>query len=223
MTLLSLTRRLVSVLFALLALPVSAQDILGVEGTWEMTEADAVPNDDLLVFSRMTFTGDRLRVTSVYLDPDDGGLTARNTNDRYIESAGQIVVRALGSAAVLDVGRTLDGLVVRDLETGVTLRLREADPDGAFDPALVGSWAGASESHQWTFRFDADGKAAATRDGERHDRDEDYLVAGAYLLIDEDAYHFFVTRDRLMLARDGETIDLTRAEARAAAPATLAD
>lgn len=223
MTFPRLTRHLVPALFSLLALPTSAQDILGVIGTWEMVSADDVPNDDLLVFSRMTFTGDRLHTTAVYLDADDGELTARNTDDRYIESAGQLIVQAPGSATVLDVGRTPEGLTVRDVMTGVTLRMRASDLAAALDPALVGSWAGDSADHAWTFRFEPDGRSFVRRSGQSRDHVEPYTVAGAYLLIDEDAYHFTVSGDRLTLDRENETITLTRSGVRPEASAPLED
>lgn len=194
----------------LMALPAASQDALGVVGTWELTRADDVPGDDILVFARMTFTDSRLRTTTVYLDPDDGELSANISDDSYLVSAGQLIVRAPGSTTVLDAGRTLDGLVVRDIETGVSLTMRPADPADALDPALVGSWAGDGGDHTWTFRFDPDGTSYVRRDDQDRDSLEPYTVAGAYLLIDRDAYRFTFAGSRLILTRENETIDLAR-------------
>lgn len=226
MTLLRHASRSVPVLFTLLAglLPASAQDILGVDGTWEMIGADNAQVDEYtLVFYRATFAGDRLRTTSIYLDGDDGELTARTTEASFFESAGQLIVRDAGRSTVLDVGRTLDGLVIRDTQTDITLRLRAADPAAALDPALVGSWTGAGDGHTWAFHFTDDGQAFVRRDGADRDDARRYTVASAYLIVGDDAYSFNVLGDRLTLYRQDQAIDLTRAEARPEASAPLAN
>ncbi|HEX8299651.1 MAG TPA: hypothetical protein VF594_10875, partial [Rubricoccaceae bacterium] len=129
---------------------------------------------------------------------------------------GQLLVRAPGSTTVLDVSRTIDdlgteALVVQDLRSGVRLTLHPADPSAALDPALVGSWTGADRQNTWAFRFEPDGRAFVRRGDQDEDHEEPYTVAGPYLLIDQDAYHFTFAADRLMLTVEGETIELTRA------------
>lgn len=193
----------------LLGSPVGAQDAFGVIGTWEMTGIENAPVAETVVFARMTFTGDRLVTTAVYLDEDDGELSARITDDGYVESAGQLVVRAPGSVTVLEVGRTLDGLVVRDLRTEVSLMLRAANPADALDPDLVGSWAGSGGGHTWQFRFELDGRSFVRRDAD-DETEEPYTVAGAYLLVDRDAYRYTFAGGRLILSREDETLDLAR-------------
>ena len=202
-------RAAVAVAAFLLGGPATAQDAFGIVGTWEMTGVENVPVSETLVFARMTFTGDRLITTAVYLDEDDGELSARITDDGYVESAGQLVVRAPGSVTVLEVGRTLDGLVVRDLRTEVSLTLRSVDPDAALDPALVGLWAGAGGGHTWQFRFEPDGRSFVRRDAD-DETEEPYTVAGAYLLVDRDAYRYTFAGGRLILSREDETLDLAR-------------
>ena len=207
--------RLAVVLLAALSLPAMAQDVAG---TWEMTEAQDVPVADDLVFTRMTFTGDRLLTTAVFLDPDDGELSARVTDDRYRQSDGQLVVQAVGSTTVLDVAREVDRLTVRDLETGVVLTLRPADLSDALDPAFVGVWAGTGGGHGWRFRFEPDGQAFVRRDDQDSDHDEPYTVAGPYHLVDQDVYRFTFGPDRLTLDGDEETIELFRVGATADVP-----
>ncbi len=198
---------LAAALLLLLSGPATAQGALGEVGTWEMTTVENSPGDDVVVFTRMTFTGDRLVTTTVTLDPDDGELSALITDDAYIEANGQLIVRAPGSTTVLAVARDAAGLVVRDLRSGVILTLRPADPGEALDPALVGTWSGAGGGHAWRLRFEPDGRSFVSRDG-GDDSEEPYTVAGAYLLIDEDAYRFTFAGDRLMLDRENETLEL---------------
>ena len=216
-----------AVLLAFAAAPVAAQDVaqsagttaptlIGEVGTWELAAAENTPGDDILVFARMTFTGRDLITTAVYLDPDDAELSARITTDSYTTANGQLLVRAPGSTTVLDVSRATDGLgaealVVQDLRTGVRLTLHPADLAGALDPALVGTWAGRDRTHTWSFRFEPDGRAFVRRDDQDSDHEEPYTVAGPYLLVDEDAYHFTFSADRLMLTGEGDTIELSRA------------
>lgn len=189
---------------------------LGEIGTWELAAAEDTPGDDILVFTRMIFDGTRLKTTSIYLDADDAELSARVSNDAYAQANGQLLVRANGSTTVLDVSRGLDAvgadeLVVRDVLSGVTLRLRPADAADALDPRLFGTWAGQGEGHGWTFRFEPDGMSYVRRDDQGRDHLEPYTVAGPYLLVDEDTYLFSFSGDRLILSRDGLTTDLTRA------------
>ncbi len=189
---------------------------LGEAGTWELASAEDTPGDDILVFTRMTFDGARLKTTSIYLDADDAELSARVSDDAYAQANGQLLVRANGSTTVLDVSRGIDAvgaeeLVVRDILSGVTLRLRPADAADALDPRLVGTWAGQGEGHGWTFRFEPDGTSYVRRDDQGSDHLEPYTVAGPYLLVDEDTYLFTFSADRLILSRDGLTTDLSRA------------
>lgn len=200
--------RLAALLFAGLSLPATAQSVAG---TWEMTTADNPPVAEEVVFTRMTFTDDRLLTTAVFLDPDDGELSARITDDRYRHSDGQLIVQAVGSTTVLDVARDADGLTVRDLETGIVLTMRPASASDALDPALVGTWEGAGGGHSWRFRFDPDGGALVRRDDD-DETEEPYTVAGPYLLVDEDVYRFTFAAGGLILEREDETLELFRAE-----------
>lgn len=214
--------RLVAV-FALVApLSAASQGILGIEGSWELAETVDIPAEGVLVFSRFTFTGSHLLTTAVTIDPDSGHLRGRTTDDRYIESDGQVIVRAFGNTTVLDVGRTPDGLVVRDTRTDVTLRFRPASPDAGFDPELIGAWAtDAIEDDAWAIRFDAAGRAMLTRDGE--EKDVMYDVAGPYLLIDKDPYRFTFVGDGLELEHGSDLIRLARSDARQTAAPTLTE
>ncbi len=189
---------------------------LGELGTWELAAAEDTPGDDILVFTRMTFDGTRLKTTSIYLDADDAELSARVSDDAYAQANGQLLVRANGSTTVLDVSREIDAvgadrLVVRDILSGVTLRLQPADLADALDPRLVGTWAGQGEGHAWTFRFEPDGMSYVRRDDQGRDHLEPYTVAGPYLLVDEDAYLFTFSSEQLILSRDGQTTTLSRA------------
>ena len=189
--------------------------VIGEVGTWELIEAEGTPGGDTPVFVRMTFTGRSLKTVTVFLDPDDGELSARVTEDSYITSNGQLVVRATGSTTVLDVSRDTDDvgagvLVVRDLRVGTRLRLHPADPAAALDPALVGAWAGQDRTNAWTFRFEPDGLAFVRRSGQDRDHEEPYTVAGPYLLVDQDVYRFTFASSRLILSDDVDTIELSR-------------
>ncbi len=195
----------------------STPSVIGEVGTWELIEAEDTPGGDTPIFVRMTFTGRSLKTVTVFLDPDDGELSARVTSDSYITSNGQLVVRATGSTTVLDVSRDTDDvgadvLVVRDLRVGTRLRLRlhPADPAGALDPALVGAWAGQDQTHSWTFRFEPDGRSFVRRSGQDRDHEEPYTVAGPYLLVDQDVYRFTFASNRLILSDDVDTIELSR-------------
>lgn len=216
-----------AVLLALLAArPASAQDVLGIVGTWEATATENTPGTEEVVFTRMTFTGDRMVTTAVFLDPDDGELSARITDDSYIVSDGQLIVRATGSTTVLDAARDPAGLVVRDTRSGTVVTLRASDPAEALDPALVGTWAGAGGGHTWRFQFDAAGGAVVRRDSDDA-TEEPYTVAGPYLLVDRDAYRFTFSGGRLILDREDESIELLPAaadsDARPVAPPPLTD
>ena len=189
---------------------------LGEVGTWELTAAEDTPGDDILVFTRMTFDGSHVKTTSIYLAAADAQLTARVSTDGYAQANGQLLLRANGSTTVLDVSRETDAvgadvLVVRDVLSGVTLRLHPADAADALDPRLVGTWAGEGEGHGWTFRFEPDGLSYVRRDNQGRDHLEPYTVAGPYLLVDEDTYLFTFSGDRLILSRDGQDTTLTRA------------
>ena len=214
------------VLLAALAERPAAQDVLGIVGTWEATATENTPGTEKVVFTRMTFTGDRLVTTAVFLDPDDGELSARITDDGYVVSDGQLVVRATGSTTVLDAARDPAGLTVRDTRSGVVVTLRAADPADALDPALVGVWEGGGGGHRWRFDFRADGRATVRRDAD-DPTEEPYTVAGPYLLVDRDAYRFTFVGGRLMLDREDESLDLlpvaASADARPVALPPLSD
>ena len=188
-----------------------------------MTRADDVPGDNILVFTRMTFTGARLETTAVYLHPDDGHLEVRRTDDPYVVSDGQLVVRALGTTTLLTPDRTPGGLVVRNAATGSSITLRAADPAEAFDPALLGAWTGTGDGHTWAFRFDADGRATIQKDDDG--RSAPYAVAGPYLLVDRDAYRFTFVGGGLILDNEDAPLALERipAEARPPRVPTLTD
>lgn len=191
-------------LAVLLAAPAaSGQDVVG---TWELVSAENVPYEDSLVFARVTFTGDVLRSTYVFLDPDDGELIGRLNDDRYFVSDGQLIVRGAGSTTVLDVDREGDRLAVLDLQTGVRLHLRAADPALDRDPALLGRWRSARGGR--ALEFYADGAVDVWEDGEDEPDGRSYVVAGPYLLIDDQPFSYTVTSGgdgpRLFLGSDGE-------------------
>lgn len=196
-------RPLLCLLLALpLAAPASGQDVVG---TWELVAAEDVPYEDSLIFARMTFTGDVLRSTYVFLDPDDGELIGRLHEDRYLVSDGQLIVRGTGSTTVLDVDRVGDRLAVLDLQTGVRLQLRVADPALDRDPALLGRWRSAQGGR--VLQFHADGAVEVRDDGGDPDR-LTYVVAGPYLLLGDRPYRYTRASDgdkpRLFLESDGE-------------------
>lgn len=187
----------------LLAVPVaSGQDVIG---TWELTAAENVPSEDSLVFARMTFTDDRIRSTFVFLDPDDGELIGRLNEDRYIVSAGQLIVRSTGSTTVLDVDREGDRLAVLDLQTGVQFQLTAADPALDRDPALLGRWRSAHGDR--ALQFHSDG-AVDVQDGDGEPDARSYVVAGPYLLLDDEPFRYTLTHrgdgPRLFLEADRE-------------------
>lgn len=198
--------RLAPLLAVLWAVPALAQ-APDVVGTWELVAAENVPYDDELVFARLTFTADRLDAVYVFLDPDDAELSGRFEQARVIPSAGQLVVRDGVRVTVFDVVREATLLTVRDIETGVVLVLRSADPAGALDPDLVGAWSGTRNGRPFAVRFGADGRAEV-REGD--DRDEgDYVVAGPYVLLGDDPARYTFARDAagervLVVEADGE-------------------
>ncbi|WP_420455078.1 hypothetical protein [Rubrivirga sp.] len=223
-----MTARLVPLVLVLCAAPVAAQvgpDVIGpppaepvapdVVGTWELVAAENVPVEDELVFARLTFGTDRFDAVYVFLDPDDAELSGRFERGRYLSSAGQLVVREGGDVTVFDVARDATQLTVRDVETGVVLLLRAADPALARDPDLVGAWAGARGGRPWGVRFDPDGRAEV-REGD--DRDTgDYVVAGPYVLLGDDPARYTFARDadgrrQLVVEADGERTVLSRVE-----------
>lgn len=206
---------------ALLATAAAAQiapasagpEALDVVGTWELVAAENVPYDDDLVFARLTFTEDRLDAVYVFLDPDDAELIGRFERARYVESAGQLVVSGRGNVTVFDVVREPTLLTVHDLETGVVLLLREADPAGALDPDLLGAWAGTRGGEPFAVRFGPDGRAEV-REGDDRD-DGDYVVAGPYVLLGDDPARYTFTRDaegrrQLVIEADDERTILFR-------------
>lgn len=198
--------RLLAFAAAILAVPASGQDVVG---TWEMTSAENVPYEDDLVFARMTFTGDEIRSTFVFLDPDDGELIGRLHEDRYFVSDGQLIVRDAGSTTVLDVARDRDELTVRDVETGVLFRLRAVDPITAMDPDVLGAWRGTRDGRDLTLRFRPDG-VVEVQEGDAEEPDTArYTVAGPYLLLGDDPARYTFLRDedgtrRLVVEADRE-------------------
>ena len=190
-----------------LAAPTSAQGVPDVVGTWELTAAENVPYENELVFARMAFSSDELRSVFVFLDPDDAELQGRIHSDRYVVSDGQFVVRDAQSTTVLDVAREGTELTVRDVQSGVLFRLREADPAWALDPDLVGAWAGQIGSEQAVVTFSPDG-AARVVEADGDTETVGYVVAGPYLLIDEVAFRYAFARAdggrQLVLERNGE-------------------
>ena len=171
------------------ALDPTAPDVVG---TWDLESAENVPLDDQLVFARLTFTDGEVRTLLVAL-ADDGDLSGRRTRARWRASDGQLIVREAGRVTVWAVAREAGRLVVRDLETGVVLRLRLAAPGVGVDPGLVGAWAGTREGRPFAVRFRPDG-TAEVRTGD--DRDEgEWTAAGAYLVLGDDPARYGFQRD----------------------------
>ena len=186
---------LVALTSAALAAAASSQDLAAeVEGTWELTAAENVPYESELVFGRMTFDGGVLRSVFVFLDPDDAELEGRIHRDRYRVSDGQLLVRDAQSTTVLDVVREGTELTVRDLQSAVAFRMRESNPDLAFDPDLVGAWHGQFGKEMTTLTFSPNGEVVLLEADGDEDTDA-YVVAGPYLLIDEAAFRYSFTRD----------------------------
>ena len=203
------------VLLLALATGASAQPPLPeTVGTWELVAAEDVPVDDALVFARLTITDAEIEQRSVFLD-GDGELTGRVQRGRYRVNDGQLVVRGLDGVTVLAVERAATFLTVRDLETGVRLTYREADPAGAFDPDLVGRWSGTLGGRPFSIRFDADGTGTSRR-GDDDARDGRYVVAGPYLFLDDGPIRYTLARDggerRLILEGGGQRTVLAPAE-----------
>ena len=162
-----------------------------VEGTWDLESAENVPLDDQLVFARLTFTGDEVRTLIVAL-ADDGDLSGERTRARYRVSDGQLIVREQSGVTVWAVARDQDRLAVRDLETGVVLRLRRAVPGVGIDPGLVGAWAGTRDGQPFAIRFRPDG-VAEVQTGDDADEGE-WTAAGAYLVLGEDPARYGLRR-----------------------------
>lgn len=184
-----------------------------VEGTWELVAAEAVPFEDALVFARLTFDAGRFDAVYVFLDPDDAELIGSFESGRYQPSAGQILVRQRGDVTVFDVAREPTLLTVRDVETGVILLLRQADPALALDPDLVGAWTGTRAGRAFGVTFGPDGRASIRR-GDDVD-DGEYVVAGPYVLLGDDPARYTFARDgagrrQLVVEADGERTVLTR-------------
>ncbi len=223
-----MTARLALLALAWCASPVIAQvgpDVIGppplepvapdVVGTWELVAAENVPVEDELVFARLAFTADRFDAVYVFLDPDDAELSGRFERGRYLSSAGQLVVREGRDVTVFDVERDATLLTVRDVETGVVLLLRAADPGLARDPDLVGEWAGARAGEPFGVRFDPDGRAEV-REGDHRDMG-DYVVAGPYVLLGDDPARYTFARGadgrrQLVVEADGERTVLSQVE-----------
>lgn len=183
-------------------------------GTWELVGAENVPVEEALVFARMTITDGRIVTRSVFLDPDDGELIGRVEDARYLVNDGQLVARRHDGVTVLAVERRATFLTVTDLETGVVLRLREADPALALDPDLVGTWAGTLDGEPFTIRFRADGTGESRR-GDGRFRDGRYVVAGPYLFLDDGPIRYTfagATQRQLVLEGDGERTVLSPAD-----------
>jgi len=184
-----------------------------VVGTWELVAAENVPYDDNLVFARLTFTPDELDAVYVFLDPDDAELIGRFQGGRYVASAGQLVLRDRGDVTVLEVARDRTLLTVADLETGIVLLLREADPALALDPDLLGAWEGVRDGEPFAVRFGPGGRADIRRGDDRDDGE--YVVAGPYVLLGDDPARYTFARDdagrrQLVVEADGERTILSR-------------
>ena len=203
--------RLFALVLVFLTVPALAQTP-DVVGTWELVAAENVPHDDNLVFARMTFTEDHLDAVFVFLDPDDAELSGRFERARVFASAGQLVVRDGSQVTVFDVVREETLMTIRDIETGVVLLMRAADPAGALDPDLIGRWSGTRDGQPFAVRFRADGRAEVQ---EGDDRDEgSYVVAGPYVLLGDDPARYTFSRDAagerlLIVEADGEESILT--------------
>ena len=202
-------------LCALLALAASASAQTGLAGTWELEAVEASPVEDALVFARLAVTDDRIDGLYVFLDPDDGELSARRTRARYRISDGQLIVRENNGVTVWDVVQIATGLRIQDLETGTVLRMRRADPGSATDPSLVGTWTGTRDGRPFALRLGADG-AAERIDGDDRDSGE-WASAGAYLVLGDDPARYTFSRDaddrlQLVVEADGERTVLQRAD-----------
>ena len=208
--------RAVAALLALAALPAAAQGgrrrrrsaLIGEVGTWELAAAENTPGDDILVFARMTFTGDQPRHDGRLPRPRRRRTLGPRHDDAYLASrTGSSIVRAPGSTTVLDVSHaptpsatTL--LVVHDLRTGVVLTLHPADPAAGARPGPrrhVGR--DGSAGTRGRSASSPTGRSFVRRDDQNRDHEEPYTVAGPYLLVDQDAYHFTFAGGRLMLDR----------------------
>ena len=197
-----------------LAAGASAQTA-GLVGTWELEAVEASPVEDALVFARLAITDDRIRGLYVFLDPDDGELSARRTRARYRVSDGQLIVRENNGVTVWDVAQIATGLRVQDLETGTVLRMRRADPGSATDPGLVGTWVGTRAGRPFALRLGADGRAERIDDDDRDSGE--WAAAGAYLVLGDDPARYTFTRDaadrlQLVVEADGERTILRRAD-----------
>ncbi|MEM0960971.1 MAG: hypothetical protein AAGK21_00355 [Bacteroidota bacterium] len=202
-----------AVLFVLLSSAATAQTAPNVIGTWELVASENVPVEDALVFARLTITDDRIETVYVFLDPDDGELAARFEDGRYLVSDGQLVVRSNNRVAILDATREGTFLRVHEVESGSTLTLREADPAGALDPDLLGTWAGTRGDVPFEVTFRADGTAEVL-DGDDRDTGR-YVVAGAYLILGDDPARYTLRRDaedrrQLVVEADREQTVLQR-------------
>ena len=185
-----------------------------VVGTWELSGAENVPVDDVLVFARLTISGDRIAATYLFLDPDDGELSVRTEDARYVVSAGQLVLRDDGRTTVWDAARDGTMLTVQDRQTGVLLRLRAAGRSER-DPELVGTWTGTRTGAPFTVWFAPDGQAHVEAGGDREDGR--WRTVGPYVLLgDEPAWYSF-TRDadgrrQLVVEAEGERSVLDRTD-----------
>ena len=181
-------------------------------GTWDLESAENVPLDDVLVFARLTFTGDEVRSLLVTID-GDGALHGDRTRARYRVSNGQLIVRKLGSVTVWDVARDADRLAVHDLETDVVLRMREVPPDAGLDPELGRhlDWNAWRPPFHPPPRPGRGGRGPGRRRPRRgrapvHRGGASGPPPGAYLVLGEDPAHYGFQRDadgRRQLVVDG--------------------
>ncbi len=188
-----------------------------VEGIWELAAVSELPpaSEDL-VFARLRFEGDRMTVTTVYRDPDDGDLAGRTRRDRFRVADGQLVVRDGLRTRLYDVApddRDASRMTVRDVLDRITMQVRRVEGDVERDASLYGTWQAAPPAHRevLTLAFRPDGRVTGFSGDDA--LDADYLVAGAYVILDNrDTFRYTVSGTHLVLERGGEMILLTRAD-----------
>ena len=186
-----------------------------VEGVWELVAVSELPPaSEELVFARVVFAEGEMTTTTVYLDPDDGDLAGRSRRDRFFAADGQLLTRDGFRTRVLDVQpdpQDRDRIVLRDVQERIAMVLRRVDARVERDPALYGTWRTGPPDRDapLTLAFGADGQATGADDGDAFR--VDYVVAGAYLILDNrTTYRYTVTGDRLVLEHGDELLLLAR-------------
>lgn len=184
-------------------------------GVWELESIPELPRaSEELVFARLAFADGEMTMTTVYLDPDDGDLAGRSRRDRYFVADGQVLARDGFRTRLFDVvphPDNPDRVVVRDVQTDVAMPLRRVEADTKHDPGLYATWRVAPPAHHSliTIAFRPDGRAVGTSDGDTFD--VDYVVAGAYVIVDNrDTFRYSLSESHLVLERGDELILLAR-------------